>query len=305
MNLSKTQKAIIALIAANIIWGAASPIFKWSLEGIEPFTLGFLRFTIAAALLIPFTIGKFKIQKEDYLKLGLLSLVGITFAISLFFFGLRLTESINVPIIASSGPIFIIFFSWLILKEKPKSKVILGTIISLVGVIVIVLQPLLREGIDGTITGNILIVLSMLAGVMHIILSKELMKKYDTATITFWSFTISAVGFAPLTLYEASQGFSIADITPQGFTGVIFGALLSSFIAYYLFYWALKYFPASETGLFVYLDPIIAILIAMPLLGEIPNSLYWLGAILVFKGIYIAEGRLPYHPLHKLREKGS
>lgn len=302
MNLSKTQQAIIALIIANIIWGAASPIFKWALVGIEPFTLGFLRFAIASILLVPFTIGKFTIKRADYTRLTILSLVGITFGISFFFFGLRLTESINVPIIASAGPIFIIFFSWLILKEIPKTKVILGTLISLAGVLVIVLQPILGAGFDGSLAGNFLIVLAVMAGVVHTILSKEMMKTYDPATITFWSFFIATLGFAPLSLYEISTSSSLTAITYQGFIGVIFGAILSSFLAYYLFYWALKYFPASETGLFVYLDPIVAILIAMPLLGEYPTSLYWLGAILVFGGIYIAEGRLPYHPLHKFKE---
>ena len=33
--MSKAKLAIIALIVANLIWGAASPIFKWSLVSIE------------------------------------------------------------------------------------------------------------------------------------------------------------------------------------------------------------------------------------------------------------------------------
>ena len=36
--------AILAVIAANIIWGATPPIFKWALEEINPFTLAFFRF---------------------------------------------------------------------------------------------------------------------------------------------------------------------------------------------------------------------------------------------------------------------
>jgi len=42
--------------------------------------------------------------------------------------------------------------------------------------------------------------------------------------------------------------------------------------------------------------------VAVPLLHETITGTYVLGAVLVFFGIFIAEGRLNYHPLQKLRE---
>lgn len=56
-----------------------------------------------------------------------------------------------------------------------------------------------------------------------------------------------------------------------------------------------------RTGIFLYIDPLATVLVAMPLLGEFPGPLYILGAILVFMGIYIAEGRIHWHPIHLLR----
>lgn len=300
MHLSKTQLAIIALIVANIIWGAAAPIFKWSLEDIQPMTLGFLRFAIASIIFFPFAWNR-SIEKKDILPLILLSSIGITFAIALFFYGVRLTESINVPIIGSSGPVFIILFSWVYLREKMKRKIVLGTLTALLGVLTIVLLPLLGGGIDGSIQGNLLIIASTFAGVLHIILSKKIMAKYDVLTITFWSFTIAALTFLPFFMSEELTNPSLSNIGAQGIIGVLFGGFLSSALAFYLFYWALKYFPASEVGIFAYLDPVIAILIAAPLLGELPTPLYILGSLLVFGGIFIAEGRLHYHPIHKLK----
>ncbi|EKE12839.1 MAG: hypothetical protein ACD_13C00135G0001, partial [uncultured bacterium] len=57
LSLQTKQQAILALIVANIIWGAASPIFKLSLQNIPPFTLAFLRFFLGSILLI-FVVGK-------------------------------------------------------------------------------------------------------------------------------------------------------------------------------------------------------------------------------------------------------
>lgn len=93
------NQAILALIAANIIWGAASPIFKFALENIPPFTLAFLRFFGAALILFPFTVKSMWIKREDWLDLFLLSIFGITINITFFFMGLKYAPSINAPII--------------------------------------------------------------------------------------------------------------------------------------------------------------------------------------------------------------
>lgn len=302
MHLSKFQLAIIALIITNIIWGSAAPIFKWSLENIEPFTLAFLRFFIAALILLPFVLNKLTIQKKDYFTLILLSILGITLNISFFFIGLKFSSSINAPVIASSGPIFLILGSLLFLKEKLKAKVLTGTLISLIGVLIIILRPVLENGIDGKVFGNILFVIATLGSVGHTILLKRIASKYDPLTLTYYSFLIGAVTFFPMFYIEAQTHGFLTNLNIQGITGIIFGAFLSSALAYSLYAFALKYMVANEVGVFVYLDPIVAILIAIPLLHETVTFSFLLGSILVFLGIFIAEGRLHYHPIHKLKE---
>src|SRR5258708_287477 len=106
MNLSKRQLAILALIANNIIWGAAPPIFKWSLIGIPPFTLAFLRFFIACILIFPFICKDLSIKNKDIPKLFILAVFGIVINISFFFLGLQRATSIDVSIIASAAPVF-------------------------------------------------------------------------------------------------------------------------------------------------------------------------------------------------------
>ncbi len=56
----------------------------------------------------------------------------------------------------------------------------------------------------------------------------------------------------------------------------------------------------QEVGLFTYVDPIIAVLIAIPLLQEYPTVHFFLGSVLVFWGIFIAEKRIHYHPFHRI-----
>ena len=108
MQLGKIRLAVLALILANIIWGASFPIYKWSLEIIPPFSFAFFRFFIGALIILPLVLKSLKIEKEDIPKLILVSIVSVTIQIPLLFFGLKLSPSINAPIIISSGPIFLI-----------------------------------------------------------------------------------------------------------------------------------------------------------------------------------------------------
>lgn len=304
MKLSTTQGAILALIVANIIWGAAPPIFKWSLTDIGPFTLAFLRFGIAALIFLPIAWGQYKIERQDVLKVIVMGILGITMNISFFFWGLELAPSINASIIGSAGPIFIILGSFWFLKERPKKRVIIGSNIGLLGVLFLVLIPFLRGGTTHHLAslGNFFFVISVLGSVGQTLLARKILAKYLAITVTFWSFAIGAITFLPLFALEVSQKGFLPHLTYQGVVGIIFGAFLCSALAYFLYYYALRYLQAAEVSIFVYIDPVITVLIAVPLLGELPDATFLLGALLVFGGIFISENRLPYHPFHLFKK---
>ena len=305
LKLSKTKLAVIALIIANVIWGAASPIFKWSLVDFDPFTFGFLRFFLAALIILPFTIHKLRISMNAFVKLFVISYLGMFLHITYLLFGLEISQSINAPVIGSSAPVFLILGSILFLGEKPKKKMLLGTFFSLVGVLLIILQPILVVGFDGSILGNIFFIFSMLTAVIYAILLKKFRLPYDLKTIMFWIFAIAAFTYLPFFLWETKGVDVFAQMTPQALFGTIYGGLFASVIAYICFSYALRYLVANEVGIFFYVDPIIALIIAVPLLGEQITPLFIIGSFLVFLGIFIAENRIHFHPIHKLREKNS
>jgi drug/metabolite transporter (DMT)-like permease len=302
LHLSTRKKAIIALMIANIIWGGASPIFKYSLVSIPPFTLAFLRFSIATILLYPFVYKEFRSFKNEvgsWKEILLYALSGVTFNIIFFFLGLQLTQSINAPILASGGPIVTIILAHMFLGEKFKLVKIIGGIVSFFGIMVIILQPLLDFKFDGSIIGNTFLILATLGATVQTLVGKKVFKKYPPLPLTFWAFLIGAISFIPFALPELAT----LHIDTRGLVGIVYGAVFSSFIAYSLFAWGLSKIEASEAGIFAYIDPIVAIAIAYPLLGEKPTPVFLLGSILVFAGIFIAEKRIHYYPILKLLKR--
>lgn len=296
---------ILALIIANIIWGAASPIFKFALQNIPPFTLAFIRFFFAGLIFIPFAIKKWqKLSTRQWLEIILVGFFGVTINISFFFLGLAKTESINAPIIASSGPVFIYLLSVLFLREKPKRKVFTGMLVGLIGVLIIILSPIFlgqKQYAFGAIEGNLFFLLATLGTVFQTIVGKDVLRKINSFQVTLISFLFGSLTFLPFMRNELIH-WSLSNLDIRGVVGIIFGVFLSSALAYYLYYWGISKIKAQEVGLFTYIDPVIAVIIAIPLLGEYPNLYFFIGSLFVFGGIYLAEGRIHWHPLHKLRK---
>ncbi len=313
-NLPSYKLAVLALVASNVIWGAAPPIFKFALTNIPPFSLAFLRFGIATLLLLPFLYKSkyWKVEKKDWFVLVQNAFYGISLNISFFFLGLKLAPSINASIIASASSIFTTLLAVIFIKEKLSPKIVLGNLIGFAGVMIIVISPLTNQTNQavrfnlGEMAGNIFFVLATLAAAGQAITTRKLARKYRSRTFTFYGFLLGAISFLPIVFAEINQDpLWPLRLDTRGLSGIIFGAILSSFVAYSLWGFAAERITATEIGLYMYLNPIVTVLIAVPLLGENITILFLLGAALAVVGIYIAERRIPYWPLHqKSKSKG-
>lgn len=292
--------AILFLIIANVIWGAAFPIYKITLEEVPPFTFVFLRFFVSAIIVFFFIRKELNVKVRHWIPLILSSIAGITLTISFINFGLKLSSSINAPIILSASPIILIIGSVLYLKEKLRLKILVGTLISFVGVLTIVLIPVLDKGVDGSITGNLFFVFAAFFSVVGSLILKKIIPQYNTLTLSFWSFLIGSIPLIPLVVNEYNQTQWIHHVTLYPILGLIFAIIACTAICHTIVAYGIKYIKASEIGIFSYVDPIATIVVAVPLLNEQISEPYIIGSFLVFLGIIVAEKRLNYHPLHKI-----
>lgn len=298
---------ILALIIANIIWGAAAPIFKLALTNISPFTLAFIRFFGASLLFLPFIMTRWKeLTPLEWRTILASAFFGIAIHIGFFFLGLKNAPSINAPLILSSAPVFLFLGSVLFLREKLKLRVLFGMMVGLVGVVLIVFYPFFLTGIISMnlqIKGNIFFVISTISGmVIKPLLNKSVMKRIDAVQLTFLEFFFGALMFLPFALRESAM-WSVSQLNRDGWVGIIYGVFFSSALAYFLFNWAISKVQAQEVGIFYYIDPLAGLVLGMLLLSEYPNIYYAVGAIFIFIGIFIAENRLHYHPIHKVKKR--
>lgn len=298
---NKRKLAIIALILANIIWGASLPIYKWTLQEVHPFTFAFLRFFISFLILIPFITKNFKFESKDMPKLIFASIVSITIQIPLLFFGLNLAPSINAPIIISAGPILLLGSSVIFLKEKVSPKLFIGTLISLFGVMVLMFNPAIESGFSGAVLGNFFIFLATICGVIQALVVKKIVERNGALITVFLTFLIGSLTLLPPAYLEYNS-VGLFALNLKTLIGIFYAVIFASVFAHYFLFFGLKNIKVSETGIFTYVDPIATILVAIPLLHEVITESYLIATVLVFLGIYIAEGRIHYHPFHLLRK---
>jgi len=298
MNLSKHQKAILAVTLCTIIWNAAAPIFKWSMQETPPFTLLFFRFLTATLIMLPIVWKRMEIKFQDFYKIFLLAISGITLNIGLFYLGVSHSPSINAPIIDSTLPFFLIIGSFFLLKEKPKTKAICGTFVSMIGILIIIFRPVDHLSLSGLLMGNIYIILSVIALASFTLLLKWLKPPYSASTVVFWMFFIATITFFPFFVLEEKATHSLMTLNLKGGFSIMYGAVFSSILGQMFYNYSVKQLTSAEIGLFTYLGPIITALVAIPLLQEQITFAYLLGSVFVFLGLFIAEVKFNYHPFH-------
>lgn len=309
--MNPVRKGILALIIANIIWGFASPIFKWSLTNIPPYTLAFWRFFLASIFLGIYLVAtkQFAIptlNKKHWFKLFFYALTGITGNIIFFFLGLQRTLAINAPVIASAQPLLIFLVAPFLLSEVVTKRKIAGMIIGTIGVAAIVLEPIYYAGIDGDLTGNLFILIATVFAVLATLTGRKLFHDQNPLVLMFWAFIIGGLSFLPLATFEfGSNPLLYQAIDIKGFVGIAFGSIFSSAIAYTFFAYGLSKITASESSIFTYIDPIAGTVLAFFMLHEPITIPFAIGALFIFGGIFIAERRIHYHPFHRLKKQRS
>ena len=171
--------AHLAFVLAQLLWGAAGPVIKLTLQEIPPITFLFLRFLVVCILLLPYTmyeVMKQKVSKKDYLNLFLLGLFSQT-AIVIVFFALKYTHVIDYTVISIIGFILSIYAGHYFYKDKVHKGLTIGLVLASIGTFIVILEPLVIGGHDTIpvgqrLLGNMLGLLYSLTFTVYVVWSK-------------------------------------------------------------------------------------------------------------------------------------
>ena len=294
-------RAYIYLVITAAIWGIAGPVIKFTLPDLPPFIFLTYRFLISTIILFPIVLlkkAKAPPEKKDFIVLTLIALLGSSINLGFLFYGYSYTTALDASLLTATAPIFVVIASALFLKERVTKKEKVGLFIALIGTLAIIFQPIAENKllVFENILGNMLVIISNFAWVFYVILSKSALKrKFDPLYMTLYMFFIGFITLLPLAAFQAGSLSNLASLIINSpshtHLGVLYMALLSGSLAYFLYQKAQKTIEASEATLFMYLSPLFAAPLAVFWLGEEISVFYILGASIVTVGIIIAESK--------------
>lgn len=240
-----------------------------------------------------------KIEKKDYARLAIYSLLGVVLNQFLFVKGLSLTTAINATLLGTTIPVFTLMVSLTFGYDQLSVRKALGIALAAAGVIYLLYPE--RSFTNDTAFGNLLIVLNSLAYGAYIAVSKDMIKRYGALSVLAWIFIFGFIATLPIGGY-ALYGANLNKIGPGIWLAVLYIILVPTVGAYYLNAWALARVEPGTVAVYIYLQPLIAFALAPLILNEKWNPRTLIASLLIFAGVAVVTLRTRSRAIEEVAE---
>ncbi|WP_108422479.1 DMT family transporter [Flagellimonas amoyensis] len=292
--MSKRSLAILAAFCAATIYGINHTVAKGVMPTyVKPF--GFIMLRVSGAALLFWIISIFgpkeKIEKKDWLRILVCSILGMVINMLSFFKGLQLSTPINSAVLATVTPIFVVIMSAFLLSERITLNKGLGVFLGFAGAIgLIFFGAEIRQDAPNIPLGNFLFVLNATSYGAYLIVVKTLIEKYHPFTLMKWLFTAAVIINLPITLPEVLE-IEWSTMPLWAYASVAFVVIGTTFLTYLFNVFALTELKASTVGAFVYMQPLVGIVYALITGKDHLTLVKIVAASLVLVGVYLASKR--------------
>jgi drug/metabolite transporter (DMT)-like permease len=278
--------SIAWLSVLTILWSFNSVAIKLIVADIPPFYAAFLRFAPSIVLIGIFLFIIRVGIKVTIREFFLVSLVGVLMGFQIFTFNLgsMFTTGGRVTLFIFTYPFYVSLLAPLFVKEERLSaKIIGGSIVALIGLVVALYSRL--EG--GSIKGDLIEISSGLILAFQVSVNKMVIRTVDKWKITFWQFVVAAIVFLAGT-FLLSERFDLSHVGASAWWALAFQIVIISVAGILIWQYLLAKHSAAKVSVFFFVTPIAGIFVSMIFLGERFDPGLLAGALLVAFGIVIA-----------------
>lgn len=282
--------AALSLVAVTAIWGSTFIVTKSAVEQVPPVLLAWLRFALAAAVLVPLAClrGARSLLPRP-LPLGALlamSVTGWLLYYLAFNYALVFASAAQGAIVQALIPAAVAAAAALALRERITPRRAAGIALSVAGVMLVVATGA-QDGGARPWLGALLMAATVLSWAVYTVLAKRLAQA-DPIAVTAGASSLAALLAAPLVPLELAQ-HEVPVLTAGGWLAVVYLGVIASGVAFFLYGRALRDLDASLVAVYMNLVPIVGFASAVLVLGEPLGALQALGVALALTGVWLAS----------------
>jgi drug/metabolite transporter (DMT)-like permease len=287
--LTRLWRTAPLLLAITMLFWAGNSIAGRALAGVvPPMTLTFWRWVLASLLVAPFAWPHLKADwpelKRRWRMVLILAVSGVASFGALLYWGLESTTALNSLLMQAAIPPLILFFAFVLLRERIGLGALAGVALSLLGVLVVISQgrpwALLALHLNPG-DGIVLVGVVLYAGYSLLLRRRPAVHPFSLLLITF---VLAAAIIAPFYGLELAEGRTFSP-TPKALAGIAYVALFPSFLAYLCFNRGVELIGSGRAGQYMHLMPVFGAVLAVTLLGEPFHPYHLAGVALIGAGI--------------------
>ncbi|MEL7021712.1 MAG: DMT family transporter [Bacteroidota bacterium] len=289
-TITKTTWAHLALLTVALLYGANYSIAKVAMaDNVVP-PVGFIAMRVIGATLV-FTIihqifVRESVERQDWGRFILCALCGAGFNLIFFFKGLQITGAINAALITTTVPILVIIISAILIGEKITARKIIGILIGAGGAATIILYG--KQTALTNVWGNFFIFMNALIFGLYLVLVKSLTAKYHPFTIIRWVFSLGLFIVIPLAWSDLTT-MQWATYTPTVWSAIAYVVIGATILTYLLNVVALQFVNPSVVSTYIYLQPLIATIIALSIGSETLSTTKIVAGLAIFAGVFLVS----------------
>jgi drug/metabolite transporter (DMT)-like permease len=285
----------LLLLTVVAIWGMNFAVMKVAYRSFLPIAFNACRFVIAlitVAALMKLSPNPARFARKDLKEILLLGFLANTVYQFLFVLGVERTKAGNAGLILALVPIFAFLIGVVTNRESFNQRVVIGIVLSFIGVAAIVGLGGSRLPLSGTWRGDVMMIAAAFLWGWYTAVSLPLLMKYGWLAITGWMMIAGAAVLLPVSVpWLFKQNWS--GIEASGWIALAFSSLFSIVYAYCVWAYAIVNIGVTHTSVFSNVTPIVALFGGWLLLGEQPTPAQILGVTLVLTGVFLVRSRNP------------
>jgi drug/metabolite transporter (DMT)-like permease len=282
----------ILLFWGTVFWASNIVAGKEAVNGFGGMGLAQLRLASAGILFVALFRAwpgrpELRLSGREWLILTVVAFNGMTLNQICFINGLARTSVAHTGLIVALGPVMVLALSCLMRLEPLTLPKFLGMLISLGGVAILTLAGA-EKGSTAHWQGDLIVLAGSVSFAYYTIQVKAIANRYDALTLNTLTFAIGSLLMIP---FAARSVLNIrwANVPLAAWGGLAFMVVLGTVVAYLFYAFALTELSASRVAAFAYLQPVMAALLGVWLLGERITPKLVAGGALILLGVYLAE----------------